>query len=207
LKTTLNYKPALSIFRYGTLPFGLALCAILGQIVAPLFYQQGLDLTESFFLYVLLAQLTHLGWAHLALNLLGLSIIIWGFSSWNSPKQQALSLLVAWVWVAFYLTYIEHLVWYCGFSGALHASFTSQWVWAWRERRPKQTPALILLGIGLGLKLVLEAFSDGTLNNTIIGGPIAFEAHRGGALGGLLLGLLLSPFRTRQQNRHPQHPE
>lgn len=189
------------------LPFALALCAILGQIFAPLFYRQGLDLTESFFLYVLLAQLTHLGWAHLALNLLGLGIIIWGFSAWNTPKQQAISLLGAWVWVAFYLTHIEHLAWYCGLSGALHASFTSQLVWAWRARLPKQTPALMLLWLGLGLKLGLEAYTDGSLSNTMIGGPIAFEAHRGGALGGLLLGLLLCPFRTRQQDRHPQHPE
>lgn len=206
MKTTLDYKLAWPLFRYGMLPFALALFAILGQMTAPNFYQQGLDLIRSFFLYALLAQLTHLSWTHLALNLLGLCIITWGFSRWCSPKQQALSLLWAWLWVAFYLTEIEPLAWYCGLSGALHASFSTQLVWAWKRRQPQHIWPFVLLGLGLIVKLVFEGLSDDSIMNTNIGGPIAFAAHRGGALGGLLLGLLFTP-RPSQQSTHQQQAQ
>jgi hypothetical protein len=47
-----------------------------------------------------------------------------------------------------------------------------------------------VLAAGLAVKLILEWHSDPT-TDSLVGGPIAFEAHRGGALGGGLLGLAM----------------
>ncbi|EDM82763.1 hypothetical protein LMED105_15918 [Limnobacter sp. MED105] len=47
-----------------------------------------------------------------------------------------------------------------------------------------------MLAAGLIAKLILE-WNSGPTTDTLVGGPIAFEAHRGGALGGVLFGLAM----------------
>lgn len=191
------------------LPFVLALCAIVAQIVAPHFAHQGLDLIDSFFQYALLSQFTHLSWTHLALNLAAMAVLTWGFSPWCSARAQACALLWAMLWVAFYLTWIEPLTWYCGLSGALHGSLTACLVWALKRLSAEQAthPArwtLCAMAIGLIAKLTWEWYVGHSGFNATLGGPIAFEAHRGGALGGLILGLLPWPSKRQQHTHHRQ---
>lgn len=172
--------------------FAIGILAIAGQVLAPEFPQQGLDLIDSFFIYAVLAQFTHLTWAHLALNLLGLLIVNWGFSGQCSPREWVGIQLTSLLWVAFYLSGIERLDWYCGLSGALHFQFATCLVLAlYRNAHSLRTswPLWVLLA-GLCAKLLLE-WHSGPITDSLVGGPVAHAAHRGGALGGVLLGLFM----------------
>ena len=192
METIRNYNAPSRLFLGYAISFAIGIVAVVAQVLAPDFPQQGLDLIDSFFTYALLAQFTHLGWAHLALNLAGLTLVSWGFSTQRSQAEwlciQGLSL----VWVALYVTLLEPLDWYCGLSGALHFQFAACLLLA-MHRSPKvlqfSWPLWVLL-IGLTVKLVLE-WNSGQSTDSMVGGPIAYEAHRGGTFGGLMMGFLI----------------
>lgn len=170
----------------------MVFAAIVGQILAPDFPKQGPDLIESFFIYALIAQFTHLGWVHLALNLAGLALLVWGFSNLRSPSEWLFIQATSLFWVAFYLANIEPLKWYCGLSGALHFQFTACLCLSF-FRSPKNLQTiwpLWILFAGLVTKMALELHSSHAVD-TWIGGSIAYEAHRGGAIGGALMGLFM----------------
>ncbi len=192
METIRNYNAPSPLFLSVAYSFAIGILAISGQLFAPDFAQQGLDLIDSFFIYALLAQFTHLGWVHLGLNLAGLAIVTWGFSSLRSQGEWLWMQLLSVVWVAFYLAQVEPIDWYCGLSGALHFQFTACLLLA-LHRSPntlRQSWPLWVLGAGLMIKLILE-WNSGPTTDSLVGGPIAFEAHRGGALGGTLLGLFM----------------
>ncbi len=192
MKTIRNYTAQKALFDAYGFAFATGIAAIGTQVFKPGFAQQGIDLTDSMFWYLMLTQLAHLGWAHLAMNLAGLGLVAWGFSSHRSPMQWLFIQLASFVWVALYLLHIEPIAWYGGLSGAVHFQFTACLVLAWANT-PKIWTArwpLIILTAGLLVKLCLEWTANTTID-PLIGGPVAYEAHRGGALGGLILGALL----------------
>jgi len=192
LETIRNYNAPSTLFLGVAFSFAIGILAISGQVFAPDFAQQGLDLIDSFFIYLLLAQFTHLGWAHLGLNLAGLAIVAWGFSGQRSNTEWIWIQLLSLFWLAFYLSRVEPVSWYCGLSGALHFQFSACLLIA-LYRGPAQLSQawpLWILAAGLAAKLVLE-WNSGPTTDTLVGGPIAFEAHRGGALGGVLFGLFM----------------
>lgn len=203
METIRNYTAPSRLFLGYATTFAIGITPIGAQVFAPEFAQQGLDLIDSFFIYALLSQFVHLGWAHLALNLAGLALLAWGFSAQRSQNEwlwiQALSM----PWIAFYLTAIEPLSWYCGLSGALHFQFAACLLLAlYRSpRTPKASWPLYLLLIGLCVKLLLE-WNSGHTTDELVGGPIAFQAHRGGALGGVFLGIFIvgNAFFSRQRS-------
>ncbi len=183
--------------------FVIGILAIAGQFLAPEFPQQGLDLIDSFFIYALLAQFTHLGWAHLVLNLLGLLIVNWGFTGQCTTREWAAIQLASLLWVAFYLSGVERLDWYCGLSGALHFQFACCLLLAFsRSAHGLRTswPLWVLLA-GLCAKLLLE-WHSGPSTDALVGGPVAHAAHRGGALGGFLLGLLMLAWSFFSRRRY-----
>jgi membrane associated rhomboid family serine protease len=192
LETIRNYNAPSQLFLRVASCFAIGITAIGAQFLAPDFPRQGIDLIDSFFIYALLAQFTHLGWAHLGLNLAGLALLAWGFSgqqnNWEWLWIQAVSL----VWVAFYVAAIEPLNWYCGLSGALHFQFAACLLLT-LFRSPgnlHKTWPLWVLAAGLLLKLLLE-WNSGHHTDALVGGPIAYEAHRGGAFGGLFAGIII----------------
>lgn len=172
--------------------FAIGILAIAGQLLASDFPQQGLDLIDSFFIYAMLAQFTHLGWVHLTLNLLGLLIVNWGFSGQRTTREWVAIQLTSLCWVAFYLSCIEKLDWYCGLSGALHFQFATCLALALNRSANSlrdSWPLWVMLA-GFGAKLLIE-WHSGPTTDALVGGPVAHAAHRGGALGGLLLGVFI----------------
>lgn len=187
-----NYNATNPLFLRVVSSFVIGIMAIAGQIVAPDFAQQGLDLIDSFFIYAFLAQFTHLGWAHLGLNLAGLALLVWGFSGQQSSGEWLWIQAGSLVWVAFYVAAIEPLNWYCGLSGALHFQFSACLLLT-LFRSPSQlrkTWPLWILAAGFLLKLLLE-WNSGHSTDALVGGSIAYEAHRGGAFGGLFAGIVI----------------
>ena len=200
MDTIRNYNAPSPLFLGFASSFVIGILAISGQVFAPDFAQQGLDLIDSFFVYVLLTQFTHLGWIHLGLNLAGLAVVAWGFSGQRSAAEWLWIQLVSLVWLACYLSRIESVEWYCGLSGALHFQFTACLLLALHRTPGKyaQSWPLWVLAAGLIAKLTLEWHSGSTIDS-LVGGPIAYEAHRGGALGGVLLGLVMIAWSRRQK--------
>lgn len=180
--------------------FAIGLLAILMQGFAPRFYEQGIDFIDSFFVWVLLAQFVHLSWTHLTLNLLGLATVIWGFERVLQTREVLLVQALSFPWVAFYIICLEPLSWYCGLSGALHFQFTVFLGLAcWRNRQAHRNKwPLLLLVLGLVGKLVWEATSGGSFDS-LVGGPVAIEAHRGGVLGGVVFLVCYWPILRRHQ--------
>lgn len=192
MKTIRNYTAQKGLFDAYGFAFATGIAAIGTQAFAPGFAQQGIDLIDSMFGYLMLTQLAHLGWVHLAMNLAGLALVAWGFSSHRSSAQWLVIQATSFVWVALYLLQIEPIAWYGGLSGAVHFQFTACLMLAWLNT-PKIWTArwpLVILTIGLLVKLCMEWTATATID-PLIGGPVAYEAHRGGALGGFIVGALL----------------
>lgn len=131
----------------------------------------------------------HLGPGHLALNLAGLALIGWltgreyGPAEWWAVAAGAAAMISA----ALYLLH-PAVTWYVGLSGVLHGLLLGGLAPALGRRDPiAAVVALLLVG-----KLAWEAVA-GPLpgSEQTAGGPVLVEAHRYGALGGVLVALVL----------------
>ncbi|HEX4856311.1 MAG TPA: rhomboid family intramembrane serine protease [Limnobacter sp.] len=180
----------------------IGVAAVLGQALLVDLPHQGLDLIDSFFINALLGQFTHLGWAHLMLNLAGVALLAWGFSGLCSQGEWLVIQMASLVWTPLYLLVVEPIDWYCGLSGALHCQFVACLLLAF-TRGPgniRLNWPLWIMAVGLLMKLVME-WNIGQVTDELVGGPIAIQAHRGGAIGGLLLGIFIWKFSVARPVR------
>jgi rhomboid family GlyGly-CTERM serine protease len=147
----------------------------------------------------------HLTWAHLAMNLVGLALVLVLFKK----KAQPLSVLglVATIGTLSHLLLLAYtgLSWGVGLSGALHGLFVYYTLsHAWPQARHF---ALILL-VGLGLKLLLEAVLGSSASTWLGGQPVALPLHWAGSAAGLITAAMLALAKrgiaTRQNQRHQQ---
>lgn len=109
----------------------------------------------------------------------------------------AITIFFGSIWIGLYLTWIEPLSWYCGLSGLLHLLFTQHLCQQWHaiglpKKLTSQWP-LLLLSLGLLAKMILEG-SGYMPSPEGLGGPIAYEAHRAGVLGGLIGGFFIKKY-------------
>lgn len=135
----------------------------------------------------------HVTWLHMIINLLGLGLI-WGlFKDLLYPKTWWLLLGGSIAGIDIGLMICQpHIIWYAGFSGALHGLFAGGAICAlvrYGKRRG------ILLGLLLG-KLLYEQLI-GPLPGTVemSGAPVITEAHLYGAIGGSMMALMILGFR------------
>ena len=129
--------------------------------------------------------IVHLNWSHWALNMAGLAIVAFFFSSHASFKQWLTVIIVSacminiglWWWMPEIRTYV-------GLSGVLHGLFLYG---ALREIRFYPTSGYVLTSV-LIAKLTLEFF-NGALpgSEDMTGGRVLTEAHLLGAIGGILV--------------------
>lgn len=133
------------------------------------------------------AHWTHLGVAHLILNVAGVLLLAEIFD----PDEHWLSWLgclagIALAVSASLLLVSPELTWYRGFSGCLHGLFIYEAIRCFS--RQKWTSFLVLGAIGV--KLLVSGFGVG-LNDTeeLIGAPVIEMAHVSGAVTGALLAL------------------
>lgn len=137
---------------------------------------------------LLSANLVHLSFSHLWLNLAGLLLLWVFFARYYTTKQWTLLLAICSLTTAMgLLVFSPDLEWYVGLSGTLHGLFIAG---ALRDLRQKQVEAYVLLGLIIG-KLLWEQF-QGPLpgSEETAGGLVIVDAHLYGAIGGLS-GLLL----------------
>jgi rhomboid family GlyGly-CTERM serine protease len=127
--------------------------------------------------------IVHLNWAHWALNMAGLAIVAFFFSSHASVKQWLAVIIVSacminaglWLWLTDVRSYV-------GLSGVLHGLFLYG---ALREIRFYPASGYVLTTV-LIAKLTWEFF-NGALpgSEQMTGGRVLTEAHLLGAIGGI----------------------
>ena len=127
--------------------------------------------------------IVHLNWSHWALNMAGLAIVAFFFSSHASVKQWLAVIIVSacminaglWLWLTDVRSYV-------GLSGVLHGLFLYG---ALREIRYYPASGYVLTAV-LVTKLTWEFF-NGALpgSEEMTGGRVLTEAHLLGAIGGI----------------------
>jgi len=132
--------------------------------------------------------IVHLNWSHWALNMAGLSIVAFFFSSHASLKQWLSVIIVSacvinaglWFWLPGVRSYV-------GLSGVLHGLFLYG---ALREIRFYPASGYVLTTV-LIAKLIWEFF-NGALpgSEQMTGGRVLTEAHLLGAIGGIVVWLV-----------------
>jgi rhomboid family GlyGly-CTERM serine protease len=132
--------------------------------------------------------IVHLNWSHWLLNMAGLAIVAFFFSTHASLKQWLVVILVsACVISAGLLWWMPEIHYYVGLSGVLHGLFLYG---ALREIRFYPASGCVLTTVLLA-KLCWEFF-NGALpgSQEMAGGRVLTEAHLLGAIGGILVWLL-----------------
>lgn len=132
--------------------------------------------------------IVHLNWSHWLLNMAGLAIVAFFFSSHASFKQWLAVILVSACVINIGLWWLlPEIRTYVGLSGVLHGLFLYG---ALREIRFYPTSGYVLTTV-LVAKLVWEFF-NGALpgSEDMTGGRVLTEAHLLGAIGGTLVWLL-----------------
>ena len=146
------------------------------------------SLVEQGDIWLLLSgHIVHMNWSHWLLNMTGLAIVAFFFSSHASFRQWLLVILVAagvisagvWWW-------LPDIKYYVGLSGVLHGLFLYG---ALREIRFYTISGYVLTTVLIG-KLTLEFF-NGALpgSEDMTGGRVLTEAHLLGAVGGIIVWL------------------
>lgn len=133
--------------------------------------------------------LTHLGWGHLLMNLLGFWLIHQLFFRNGMPAMACISgliLLTLTTSAGLYL-FSPSIDWYRGFSGVLHGLL----IWVLLRELKQHTAANALLLSLVVIKLAWEQFSGPIPGSEVIAkGRVIVDAHLYGGLGGALLWLL-----------------
>jgi rhomboid family GlyGly-CTERM serine protease len=128
--------------------------------------------------------LVHLGWTHLALNVMGLALMWALFYPDYSLRSWALILTCSLVAIDAAFFFIERDVrWYVGLSGILHGVMAAGTIAYVRRREPG---AWILVPF-LTAKLAYEQLV-GTMPYSLdsAGGPVVVDAHLYGVLGAII---------------------
>jgi len=134
---------------------------------------------------LLTGHLVHLGWAHLALNLMGLALMWALFAGDYAPRQWLIILAGSVVAIDVgFLVFNPDLAWYVGLSGVLHGVMLAGTIAHWRRREPDAW----LLALFLVAKLVYEqTLGVMPFSAKSAGGPVVVDAHLYGAIGALVV--------------------
>ncbi|WP_334061999.1 rhombosortase [Alteromonas genovensis] len=180
-------------FKYSAGPLIIALCALIAFFFEPqasewLAYDryaiQGLDTWR-----LITGNFVHTNGYHLLLNIVGL-ILLWALHGEHYLPARFLKVFI-WCCIAtsagLYF-FSENLIWYAGLSGALHGLF----VWgACMDIKEKMTSGWLLL-VGIAIKVGYEQYNGSSSQVAeLIDAKVAVDAHMFGAVGGLIIFLLM----------------
>lgn len=173
-------------FMRWRLPLALALLCLLAQWpdLAPYLRYERAAILQGEVWRLLSAHLTHLSGTHLALNLLGLTLIWQIFGDGFRQRQWLLILGLTFLGIGLGLIVLYPQVqWYVGLSGSLHGLFVAGALAKWRSGNWLGP----LLLAGLVFKLIREQWLGPIAGSiALTGGPVLTQAHLLGAVAGLL---------------------
>lgn len=133
--------------------------------------------------------LLHLGWVHLALNLVGLGLIVALFWHYWSVKNFLIVFLLSLIAVDIGLWWFSPEVgWYVGLSGILHGLLIAGALFSFQRERAFSIAVMAIVVGKLAWEQVTRT-SAGT--EKLIGGHVLFDAHLYGFTGGVIAVILL----------------
>ncbi len=145
---------------------------------------------------LLTGNFVHLGASHLWMNMAGFALIVALIWVHYSLFQWACIILFSSlvVGIGLYLRDPE-VLWYVGYSGTLHGLIMAGCI-ADLRKYPKSAAILLVLIVG---KLAWEQLA-GALpgSESVAGGRVVVNSHLYGAIGGTLIGLVLTGFSLRK---------
>ena len=182
------------------------LVAVLLQLIGPEYFRYDHDWLQTGQVWRLVsAHWVHVGWNHLALNMLGLAICVtlahprWSLGRW---LWQSLCLAIC-ISTLFTLQNPE-LHWYVGFSGVLFGLYFL----AAHDLYARDRLVALLMGGAIVIKVIIEQYTPFELDSSgIIGAPVVVDAHLYGLLTATVIALVRATYTlnhapTRQSNRY-----
>jgi len=138
---------------------------------------------------LLTGHLTHLGWPHLVMNLIGLWLLWLLYGDCMSERSWLGMICLTGVGTSLGLVVLDpKLIWYVGLSGVLHGVFSCGIIC---RLRTGVSGEWLLLGL-LTAKLGWEQFYGSVPGSAeFAGGPVIVDAHLYGAIIGAIFSLLI----------------
>ncbi len=190
-------QKAVRFCRQNVIPLALAIPALVigiagDSLVIPLRYDREAILAGEIWRF-LTANIAHLGWPHLIMNLASLTLIWMLFGkSLNTASWAAISLISS-LFVTFGLILLSPMTgWYVGLSGMLHGLFIAG-IFANIAKGYKFE--YILLAAVIGKLLWEQKYGPLPGSESFAGGKVIVSSHLYGAVAGLVFGayILIRP--------------
>ena len=135
------------------------------------------------------AHFVHLGWSHLALNVVGLALVWILVGTGFRLSQWCVALLVSIAGVDVGLWFVERqLSWYVGLSGVLHGLLIAGVIPGIARRAAEPMLIAVIVALKLGYEQLLGPLPG---SESSAGGPVLVNAHLYGALAGAAFGILM----------------
>ena len=186
-------RPGTSPLRAWLLPAAIAVVALLlllaGEPASEIFRFDRAAIAAGEVWRLLTGHFVHLGPSHALLNIAGL-LLVWflvGQELGNSTWLLVLGASIAAVDVGLWF-FVPTLNWYVGLSGLLHGLLTAGVVAAFAERRLE---AAIIVLVVAGKILIEQTTGPLPGSESTSGGKVVVDAHLYGAIGGVLVAMLL----------------
>ncbi|MBK8163099.1 MAG: rhombosortase [Gammaproteobacteria bacterium] len=184
------------------LPLALALLAVAamigGQELRPWLRYDRAAILEGEVWRLLSAHIAHLGWKHLAMNLVGLGLIWMLFGRFHTMLEWLAVTLFCMLGASLALLVLQPEVhWYVGLSGVLHGLFVAG---ALASLAAGYRAELLLLGLLLAKLVWEQMFGALPGSESFAGGTVLVDSHLYGAIAGLLAGAMLL-MRTRRRGK------
>lgn len=165
-----------------------------GEAANPLLLYQRHAIQGGEYWRLVTGHLVHLGTAHTLLNLAGLGLILWLFADVWRAYQWILVFILVSLFTSFCLyVFSPGVHYYGGLSGVLHGLLVFGLLPGLCRRNPLALVMIALVAAKLGYEQWAPESHLGT--QALIGAPVVGIAHLYGAIGGLLVGLVLIAIR------------
>ncbi len=168
----------------------LLLLGLAGDWVNPalLYRREALEADEYWRL--LTGHVVHLGVVHTLLNLAGLALVLWLFAPAWPVRWWVLVFLSTAIMTSLCLyRFSPEIHYYAGLSGVLHGLLVFGLLPGLLRRDPLSLVMAVLVAAKLGYEQLIPDSHLGT--EALIDAPVVGIAHLYGAIGGLLVGLVL----------------
>ncbi len=144
---------------------------------------------------LLTGHLTHLGWPHLLMNLIGLWLLWMLYGDCMSNRLWWGMILLSGLGISLGLMMFNpNLIWYVGLSGVLHGVFSCGIICRLRTGVRGEWLMLTLLTIKLGWE---QFYGSVPGSAEFAGGPVIVDAHLYGAIVGALFSFIVPLNKTR----------
>jgi rhomboid family GlyGly-CTERM serine protease len=169
------------------------LIAIALQLFGPEFFRYNNDWLQSGQIWrIASAHWVHVGWAHLALNMLGLALCVSLANPRWSVKRWLLQSLVLGIGISLLFTLQNpELNWYVGFSGILFGLY----LLAAQDLYARDRLVALLMGGAIVAKVVVEQYTPYDITSAVlIGAPVIVDAHLYGLLTAIAFALIWATY-------------